>query len=506
MDLKEKFQILVNKMNAGQFDEVIFEATYLNKKFPQQEVFLNLLVLCHQAKGEYQKTIELLENGLKKNNKNYNFWNNLGISYHKLKEYTKAEDCFLKALEINPKFINTLNNIGTLYLELNNFINAEKHLRKAIEIKSDVLPVNFNLASTLQSLGKIEEAKVYFKKTLEINENFTRGDFGLSVLEKYEKDNDHISKMENKLKNKNLNKVDLRYLYFALGKVYEDISNYEKSFEFIKKANDLKKEFTKYDIETDKKLFKKIIDFHKSKKLKSKNLVAGEKNLIFILGMPRTGTSLVEQIISNHSEVYGAGEVPILSTYLTDYFNSDNDEAKINEQFNLYKNNYLNFISKISNLNFVTDKAPLNFKWIGIIKLIFPNSKIIFCSRDPLENSWSIYKNAFEGMFFSNSFYDIAEYYKLHNEIMRFWKDEYKSEIYEINYEDLINNSEKKIRELIDFCGLNWEDQCLEFYKNQKSIKTVSFLQARRPIYKDSLKGSEKFKKYLISLEKALKG
>ena len=115
-------------------------------------------------------------------------------------------------------------------------------------------------------------------------------------------------------------------------------------------------------------------------------------------------------------------------------------------------------------------------------KLIFPNSKIIFCSRDPLENSWSIYKNEFEGNVFFEQFYDIAEYYKLHNEIMKFWKDEYKSEIYEINYEDLINNSEKKIRELIDFCGLNWEDQCLEFYKNQKSIKTVSFLQARRPI------------------------
>ena len=149
---------------------------------------------------------------------------------------------------------------------------------------------------------------------------------------------------------------------------------------------------------------------------------------------------------------------------------------------------------------------PANFFWIGFIKLILPNSKIIHCTRDPLENSWSIFKNEFElGMFFSNDFYDLAEYYKLHNNIMKYWNEEFKKDIFELNYEELINNSDQKIKDLLNFCGLNWQDQCLKFYNNKRSIKTVSFLQARKPIYKDSLKGSENFIEYLSSLKNALK-
>ena len=222
--------------------------------------------------------------------------------------------------------------------------------------------------------------------------------------------------------------------------------------------------------------------------------------------MPRTGTSITEQIVSNHSEVFGGGELPILSNYFHQYFNSNLEDEDLVNKFELYKIGYLGFLNKMSNSKIITDKAPLNFRWIGIIKSIFPNSKIIHCTRDPLENSWSIYKNEFEqGMFFSNNFKDIAEYYKLHNNIMSFWKEEFKDDIFELNYEDLINDSNKKIRDLIKFCGLKWEDQCLQYHKNKRSIKTVSFLQARKPIYKDSLKGSKKFLEYLSELNFALK-
>jgi len=506
MNLKEKFKILINKLNAGQYDEVIIDATLLSKKFPEQEVFVNLLSLSYQGKGDFLKSIEILKKELKKSPKNFNFLNNLGLSYLKLKKYKEAEENFLKSKEINPKFINTLNNLGTLYAELNNNEKAEKYFRESLVINADILQTNFNLASILQSLGKLSEAKKFFLKTLEINENFTRGDFGLAFLEKYSLDNHHIKIMENKLKNKTINKYDLRFLFFALGKVYEDIKDFKKSFKYFEMANNLKKELTNYNIENDKNIFTKIMDFHKSKILKEKKVNHNEKKIIFILGMPRTGTSMIEQIISNHSKVYGAGEISLLSNYFSKFFSSRIDDKEINNQFDTYRSDYLAFLDKITNTNIITDKAPLNFRWIGIIKTIFPNSKIIHCTRDPFENSWSIYKNEFEqGMFFSNSFHDIAEYYKLHNNIMDFWKANFKNEIFELNYEDLINNSEEKIKKLIQFCELDWEENCLEFYKNKKSINTVSFLQARKPIYKDSLKGSENFKEYLNKLEIALK-
>ncbi len=506
MNLKEKLQILLNKLNAGQYDEVIFEATHLNKKNPREEVFINLLSLCYQAKGEYKNSIELLEAEIKKGRKNISFLNNLGLSYFKLKNMDKAEISFLKVLKINPRFINTLNNLGVLYIELNDFERAEKYLRQSLEINSNVLETNFNLATTLQGKGKLEEAKKFFEKTLLINENFTRSDLALVMLEKYKDNNDHIKSLEKKLGNKNINIADQRFLYFALGKVYEDLKNYEKSYKYYKKANDLKKQITKYNIINDKKLFDNIINFHKLKNLQKIKFSKSEKKIIFILGMPRTGTSLVEQIISNHSDVYGGGELPLLSNYFNKYFNSNLEDKNIEDNLEIYRLNYLNFLSKMSNLKVFTDKAPLNFRWIGIIKLIFPNSKIIHCTRDPLENSWSIFKNEFElGMFFSNDFYDLAEYYKLHNNIMKYWNKEFKKDIFELNYEELINNSDQKIKDLLNFCGLSWQDQCLKFYNNKRSIKTVSFLQARKPIYKDSLKGSENFIEYLSNLKNALK-
>ena len=506
MDLKQKFQILVNKLNAGQYDEVIFESTYLNKKHPKEEVFINLLSLCYQAKGQYQNSIDLLESEIKKGRKNFSFLNNLGLSYFKLKEVEKAEKKFLDVLKINPRFINTLNNLGVLYIELNDCKNAEKFLRQSLEINSKVLETNFNLGTTLQAIGRLKEAKKFFEKTLNIDKNFTRSDLALVMLEKYKEDNGHIKILEQKLKNKNLNISDQRFLYFALGKVYEDIQNYERSFKYYKIANDLKKKITKYNIENDKKLFKNIIDFHQNQKKEEIKYSKSDKQIIFILGMPRTGTSMIEQIVSNHSDVYGCGELGLLSSYFFKYFSSDLYKSNLKDKLEIFKMNYLNFLNKMSNSKIVTDKAPLNFRWIGIIKSIFPKSKIIHCTRNTLQNSWSIFKNEFEqGMFFSNSFDDISEYYKLHNNMMKYWKKEFKEDIFELNYEDLINNPDQKIKELIKYCDLKWQEKCLEFYDNKKSIKTVSFLQARKPIYKDSLKGTKNFEQYLSALEAALK-
>ena len=505
MDINEKFQILLRKFNLGKFDEVIFESTLMAKKYPNQEVFINLLSLSYQAKGQFKNSILILEEALKRGNKNFNFWNNLGLGYLKIKNFDKAEECLSKANKLNPKFINTLNNLGNLYVELNKFDEAQSFFRKALEIDDNIIETNYNLATLLQSIGKIKEAKEFYYKTLQINENFTRADFGLCMLEKYDSSNSHIKKMENKI-NKELHKTGYKDLYFALGKVYEDINNCDKAFNFLKKGNELKKEITNYSVENDKNLFEKIISFH-DKNQSIKDLSGKDsKKIIFILGMPRTGTSMAEQIISNHTKVEGGGEISILGFYLEKFFNVNNKDKDIFKELSFIKNEYLNYLNKISASEVITDKAPLNFRWIGIINLLFPECKIIHCSRDPLENSWSIFKNEFErGMFFSNTFEDIAEFYKLYKNLMIYWKKKYEKNIFDLNYEALINNPEDKIKETINFCDLDWQESCLEFYKNKKSIKTVSFIQARQPIYKDSLKGSMKFKKYLSELETLLK-
>ena len=505
MNLEEKFNILVNKMNFGHYDEVIFETNYLIKKFPKQEALYNLLALTYQAKGEYDKSIELLNDALKRSKNNTNFLNNIGLGYYKKKDYIKAESYFNKVLQLNPRFINTINNLAGLYNEINNTNESEKLYLKALGINDNVLETNYNYASFLQTLGRYAEAEKYYRKTLDINKNFTRADKSLAMLKKYKKDDKYILSLEEKIKNKNLHKSNIKDLSFALGKIYEDIGEYKKSFEYIKTANDIKKQLTKFDIDNEIKFFTKIKNFHEINKIENLRINENKKKIIFILGMPRTGTSLVEQIISSHDKVYGSGELPFLDQYFRKYLDNFGEQQKIEDDLIKFRENYLAIIEKMTKLDVITDKAPLNFRWIGLIKLIFPNAIIIHCKRDPLENSWSIYKNDFEGgMLFSNDIHDIASYYNIYQNLMTFWKSNFQKEIYDLNYEDLINNSESKIKEIITFCGLDWQNACLEYYNNKRSIKTVSFNQARKPIYKDSLKGATKYKDYIQNLENAL--
>ena len=167
---------------------------------------------------------------------------------------------------------------------------------------------------------------------------------------------------------------------------------------------------------------------------------------------------------------------------------------------------YLDFIDNFNhNQKKVTDKAPLNFRWIGFIKVLFPKAKIIHCIREPKNNCLSMFKNLFEGgLNFTYDQEDLVKFYNHYVKLMNFWKSKYSLNIMDVNYEDLISNSQATIKEIIKFCNLEWEENCLEFYKNKTPIKTMSTAQARKPIYKTSLKNFEKYKNFLKILEKNL--
>ena len=216
--------------------------------------------------------------------------------------------------------------------------------------------------------------------------------------------------------------------------------------------------------------------------------------------MPRSGTSLTEQILSSHNNVFGGGELPITERIYNNYF----DNKLINNE-TLVKSNkeYLEYISNIDNTGKVfTDKAPLNFLYVGFILKYLPNSKFINIVRNPIDNCWSIYKNFFPTKInFSYNLRDLAEYYKLYKDIIVFWKKYFPKKIYDLNYESLVTNSEKEIKNLLKFCELEWDENCLNPEKNTRVIKTISYNQARQPIYKTSLKSYSNYDNYLKDLK-----
>ena len=232
--------------------------------------------------------------------------------------------------------------------------------------------------------------------------------------------------------------------------------------------------------------------------------------------MPRSGTTLVEQIISSHSKVFGAGELPYLSKILSkNFFNkSELSKEKVrniltenNEEIDRISNEYLDYIDKFNTKeNNITDKAPLNFRWIGFIKVLFPNSKIIHCTRNPKDNCLSLFKNIFEGgLNFSYDQKTLGTFYNLYSDLMIFWNQKFSSFIHEANYEKILSNQLEESKKIIEFCGLDWEEECLNFHENKAPIKTMSTAQARKPLYKSSLNSYEKFSPYLETLNETIK-
>ena len=288
--------------------------------------------------------------------------------------------------------------------------------------------------------------------------------------------------------------------------------NYASKY-FIE-ANKIKKKLINYNVNDEINLIKDIKKIFSQFNFKPVNLNKENKKVIFILGLPRSGTSLVEQIITSHSQVFGAGELPIMSSIVKKNFIKDEKQIDLNLNEILKEENFLDKLRAeyLNYLNFfkykeeyITDKAPLNFRWIGFIKLIFPNVKIIHCKRDAKNNCLSMYKNLFEGgLNFTYDQEDLVKYYNSYYDLINFWKQKYSDSMFDISYEKLISNKEEEIKKLIKFCDLNWEENCLSFHKNKTPIKTMSTAQARNPIYKTSMNSFDKYKDYLTVLEEKL--
>ena len=273
-------------------------------------------------------------------------------------------------------------------------------------------------------------------------------------------------------------------------------------------ANGLHDQKIKYSIERDKKKFMNIKNiFHKNLFEKFKNCGFVDSSPIFILGMPRSGTSLVEQILSSHPEVFGAGEQIIIVKLLEKNFGKKNlslffeDDKNFNKDlFASIGKEYVSIIKNISDNSVrFTDKFPENFLWIGLIKLILPNAKILHCLRKPRDNCFSLFKNYFPNgtIDYSYNLNKVVEYYNLYLDLMNYWKNLFPNFIFNVKYEHLVSNTEKEIRSMLKFCDLEWNSNCLDYYKNKRAVKTASDIQSRNKIYASSVNLWKKYDKYL---------
>jgi tetratricopeptide (TPR) repeat protein len=506
-NLKQEIQILINKYKYGDFSGVLNKCSLLVKKHPKNDFIWNLAGLSFQHTGDNQNAIKSFQSAIHINPKNNSAKNNLAISLKNNREYKKAEEILANLLKEKPDYFNALVNLANLKNDTYFFDEAISLYKKAISINKDSPELYLNISTVLQTNNKMDEARDYLFQALSLNKNFTKADQNLSMILNYknEENDEHFKNMLDKLNNSNLSDLDKVQLYFGLGKAFEDKKDYESSFKHFEQGNKIniksKKSFIKHyqQLSKDLKNYFSKLDL---KKIKKNN---NDDKKIFILGLPRSGTTLIEKIISSHSKVSTVSEIEYLykkinqNIFKNQKFDENNTSMFIEQNIHEHYNDFLKFYN-VKN-TYIIDKTLTNFWYIGFIKIFFPNSKIIHSYRDPKDNCLSIYKNLFSNNeAWSYSEEQIGEYFLIYDDLMKFWNELFKNEIYNSKYEDIINDHEKKTKQLISFCGLEWEDNCLNHHKNNNPIKTLSINQANKPIYKTSINSSKFYSTKLSKL------
>ncbi|WP_415303994.1 tetratricopeptide repeat-containing sulfotransferase family protein [Candidatus Pelagibacter sp. Uisw_090] len=500
--LQKELKKIHNFFVSQNYEVVIEKTSALLKKDPTQVTFYNYIGLSYKQLGQLTKAESILKRGLKKQPKAITLLCNLGAVYRNMEMFSDAEIIFNRALQINPKDTNVLINFGNLKRDLNKIDECIKLYEQAYLINDNIETLLINLAGTYQIIGEFDKSKEVLKNLqLKFPHNII-ADKMLSTINFYNTDDNHQKLMIKKINNPDLASENKIPLYFALAKSYSDQKDYKKSSEYFIKGNDAQFNiFKNYNFSDELNLFNTIKEKF-TNQVFSTTQSSDVPNLIFVVGLPRSGTTLTHQIISSHSKVYGGGELPVLNSILSkkifdiDQLDQNYIDALSAEILALFKQFNQNLI--------ILDKSPLNFQWIGFIKLLFPHAKIIHCKRNLKDTALSIYKNVFDGFSLPWSYnqVNLIKFINLYEDLMAFWHAKMPNYIYDCEYEKLVNDQNVETRKIIDFCNLAWEDNCINFEKNGPPIKTVSIAQARKPIYKSSVDLNKNYKDYLDFLEK----
>ena len=508
--LKKQASSVLNLYKVKKFEEVINKCRVLIKKFPEQIVFYNAMALSFASLNKNEEGLKVLDGALKYHNNNILILNNIGLLNSNINNNKLSREYYDRALSINSTFVDAHVNKAHLELKENNVDEAEKLFIKAKKLCKNLQQteiVNTGLGQLYQQIGNFEKSINIFNEILKDNPLNSMIHKSISASKTYKsKDDDHLKKMV-ALLNHVKDTDSLQNLYFALSKAYEDIGDHEQSFKYLREGNNILEAKFNYDIRKDSSLFENLKKFFQKNNLEN---LENSNKYIFIVGMPRSGTTLTEQIISSHSGVYGAGELPFLDMGIEKFLLKEDliKTKKISKnEMEKIKNYYLKGTDSFESGNkIMTDKAPLNFRWIGFIKKIFPDSKIIHCQRDPMDVCFSNLKNSFnsKALSFSYNIKKLGQYFNLYKNLMNFWNSLYPDSIYNLSYEKLTLNQEAETRKLIEFCELDWENNCLLPHQNKNKISTVSLAQARLPVYKTSINKWKNYSKYLKELEEII--
>ena len=468
--------------------------------------------------GVYEEPIKIFKDLVKKSPQNLSFKISLSKIYIANHDYDLAINILNDILKFNNQQINIyeiLNLLGTAYHNDGNYKLAKENYKKSIDIQNKNIEPYINLAVLEQEYGNFDDARVILDQVNKLKKNAESYRL-ISSSKKFKNENDaDLLDMLILNSSSNLQDKDKTALHFAIGKAYEDIGHYKESAKFYQTGNQFRrKEFKKYNFPQEIKILKELKEIYDENYFnKFRNINNLGEGMIFIVGMPRSGTTLLEQVLSSHHELYGAGELNFFTQGMDEIFQTFHFQNFKKKIFKLKKKEVSDlgrfYISKIENKikpkinkKFIIDKNPLNFKNIPLIFASLPKAKVIHIQRNQNDNCLSIYKNFFyhNVMPWSYSQDELKMYYNEYSNFMFNFKNKVPEFIYEIKYEEMISDLENQIKKVLNYIGLNWDQECLNFKKNKRSVRTASINQVRQGVYQTSKNSWKNYKEHFKDL------
>ena len=471
------------------------------------------LGICARGLKTFDTAIKAFDKAIAADPSSFHAHYNLALVYCDMKDMDKAIASLETALTINPASPEAQFQMGFLQELRMNHGAAAHHYREVIAVSPDNARAHTHAGNCLQIIGRFAEAAVHLKKAIELNPANGRAQFLLASSEQAVTDAGFKEDLESQLKRRELSATDLANLQFAAGRLDERAEDYDGAFRHYKAGNTIRA--TGHQVSADGllALAERICEvFGRDYVARLSSGGNPSQRPVFVVGVPRSGTTLVEQIIASHPEGFGAGELSNLPDVCalpgidanTPY--PDRYSNLTPEQIRTMAERYLaDYPADAAAAARVVDKTPGNAIWLGMITAMFPNASIIHCERDPMDTLWSLYaQNFFAELPYSCAFETLAAYYGQHVRTMAHWREVLPATITDIRYEELVSDPQSMIPKVVEAAGLEWNDKCLEFHTHDRSVTSASPWQVRRPMFQSSIGKWKHFEAHLGELQAAL--
>ena len=463
--------------------------------------------------GEFGRAFQAVSRALQIDPSLAEAHNQMGEVYRKTFKYDLAISAYKKSLELCPTLYESMLGLATVYRESEDVDSSLEVLNRLIELEPRHAKAHAALGILKEQIGDTVAAADCFKKAIELAPDAVSPHYHLSQIKGRIISQDEILAMERLQKITDLSSKDKSHIHFGLGEAYDQKGQTDKAFAAWLIANQSKAERYPYDL--DKRTGHRDSTIAYSKALTGRFIESPAEDirqLVFIVGMQRSGTSLIDQILASNSKVSSLGEVgyademAVQVKELTGKHYPQGLSGLTQDHISLLRANFLRKIpQRHSGDPVLIDKTPMNFQYLGLLAEVFPDAKFIHCSRNPMDNCFSIFKLAFaDDQDFAHNLKSLGDHYRLFKGLMDQWKEMYPQRILDVQYEDTVSDIQEQCVRLVDFLGLAFEPEMLEFYSTKRLVRTPSASQVRKPIYKSSVQAWKKYEQHLQPLVEAL--